>query len=344
MSCQLASDRLREVQAQPLLVVAGAVHDAVVVLREPRHEVLRVVVPAAHIEVRLVRQAAVTEDLLLVVAEAVAGGVVREHRGGVHHFLRGARARVRVRLIEREVTRAQRICLRVRPQPLRERKACLPGRSPLRGDDDDAVGRARAVDRGRGRSLQDLDRLDVVGIEVGDAIDAVVLRPGVHAGTRARNRIQSALDDRVGDGYAVHDVERLRVAEDRRDAAHLHLQTAARRSGVRRDVRSGDLPLKRVLDRRRLRSVDCFGTDRRHVIGEVSPRHVSRLPRDHLLAQPEHVGLELDVDLGLVGGHRDRGRSVANAANLERDRAVWSTLIENRPSAFEYAPALVPLT
>jgi hypothetical protein len=47
------------------------------------------------------------------------------------------------------------------PRPARD--------SPLRGDEDDAVGRLDAVQSGRGGTLHDLDVLDIVRIEVVDA-------------------------------------------------------------------------------------------------------------------------------------------------------------------------------
>src|SRR6185369_15429696 len=48
-----------------------------------------------------------------------------------------------------------------------------PALAALRLDDDDTIGRRRPVQRGRRRTLDDVDRLDVLGAERVEAVDAL---------------------------------------------------------------------------------------------------------------------------------------------------------------------------
>jgi hypothetical protein len=81
----------------------------------------------------------------------------------------------------------------------------------LRGDEHHALAGTRAVDGGRCRSLQDLHRLDVVGVDISRAIllgSAFVL-----TGSQALDQIEvGGGEARVVDGHAVDHKERLRLA------------------------------------------------------------------------------------------------------------------------------------
>src|SRR4029079_7777570 len=81
------------------------------------------------------------------------------------------------------------------------------------GDDDDAVRPARAVDRRRGRVLQDLDRLDVARVERGERIRRNLRRrlSGITPAVARILRVRIVLD-----GEAVDDIQRLIVARGRR--------------------------------------------------------------------------------------------------------------------------------
>src|SRR5690606_9214669 len=92
-----------------------------------------------------------------------------------------------------EAAEAQLVALHVRAQALREAEPRRADLTALGGDDHYTVGGLGTVDR-RGRGpLEDFDGGDVVRVEVGDAVDAVVLlRP-----TALRDRIEAARGDRV---------------------------------------------------------------------------------------------------------------------------------------------------
>ena len=89
-------------------------------------------------------------------------------------------------------------------EPLGHGELRLADLASLGRDDHDAVGGLGAVDRGGRPTLQDLDPLDVLGIEIGDAIDRVVLVPRVAAALGAAHRVLAVGDCRVADHDAVH--------------------------------------------------------------------------------------------------------------------------------------------
>ncbi len=128
----------------------------------------------------------------------------------------------------------------------------LPGTPALRGDHHDAVRAARAVDRGGGGILQDVDRLDLVGVDAGDGGDILA----AHAELRV-----VLLDDRD----AVDDVERLVAGVDRRWAAHAHGDAVAGVAGVLHHLNARRLTLERSIDacRGSVRDLRCRdGRDR----------------------------------------------------------------------------------
>ena len=99
----------------------------------------------------------------------------------------------------------------------------------LGGDDDHAVGAARTVDGRRGGVFQHLDRLDVVGVDVGQ-------RVGAGAGARKAG-VGSLAAAAVGE--SVNDVERLRVGAEGVGSAHVD------RNSPPPVLRRSDAPVRR---------------------------------------------------------------------------------------------------
>src|SRR5205814_10180894 len=99
--------------------------------------------------------------------------------------------------------------------------------------------------------LQNLKVLDLVGIEVRETVDGVVLDGGCPGTGGTRHRVDARRECRVGEDDAIDDVQRFAVAEDRGDAADLNLRAAARSTGVHVDRRADNFPLERVLERGR---------------------------------------------------------------------------------------------
>src|SRR4029077_5176838 len=64
---------------------------------------------------------------------------------------------------------------RGRPESLGQVKSRLSRLALLCRNDDHAIGASRSVDRAGRRTLEDLDVLDVVRVEVGRPVDALVL-------------------------------------------------------------------------------------------------------------------------------------------------------------------------
>src|SRR5581483_10080287 len=137
-------------------------------------------------EVRLIRDLGIAEQLALVVLRAridrLDVGVVRAGRRRADVLrvevlqvprlsaFEGGEGAQRQGVLDREVTE---LAVEV---PLRLARLAL-----LRRDDHHPGRGLRAVDRRRGGTLQDFDRLNVLGVDVGDAVDAVVFhawRPG----------------------------------------------------------------------------------------------------------------------------------------------------------------------
>src|SRR2546427_238648 len=78
--------------------------------------------------------------------------------------------------------RAHRVCQGKRPEALGHAETGRARVPASGGDHDHAVRCLRAVDRRSRRALQDLDVLDVVRVQVGDAVDRVVLARRVTTG------------------------------------------------------------------------------------------------------------------------------------------------------------------
>ena len=110
----------------------------------------------------------------------------------------------------------------------------LAGAPALGGDHHDAVRAARAVDRGGG-ILQDVDRLDLVGVDAADGSDILA----AHAELRV-----VLLDDR----NAVDDVEWLVAGVDRRRTAYADGDAVTRVAGVLHHLDTRGFPLERGID------------------------------------------------------------------------------------------------
>ena len=105
----------------------------------------------------------------------------------------------------------------------------------LRGYNDDAVGAAGTVDRGRGRVLKYFNRFDIVRVEVVDS---------------------------ASNYDAVDDVEWVRTVNGRR-SANAHDATRARLAGVLSHLNSGGAALKGLLHAQEAHVLDVLGLDLR---------------------------------------------------------------------------------
>ena len=144
------------------------------------------------------------------------------------------------------------LCAKLARSPARRRgEARLATGSPLGEDLYDAVVGTRAVERGSGGTSDYLNVLDVIRIEIGES----VLRIGACAEV-------GELAGLVVYDDAVDDVERIGAGDEGVDAAETDGDSAAARAArVLRDLRTGNLTLHRLIDRRRLRPTDQSGID-----------------------------------------------------------------------------------
>src|SRR5712692_4509079 len=92
------------------------------------------------------------------------------------------------------------------------------GAAGLRGDQYDALARAGAVDRPRSRARQDVQRLDVVGVQIHRPVRHH--RAFARVAAVVRIEVRSRLG-RVVNGNAIDHDEGLVVAHDRTDATDL---------------------------------------------------------------------------------------------------------------------------
>ena len=153
------------------------------------------------------------------------------------------------------------------------------GRSALREDLHHPIGPVRAVHRGRRRSLDDLDALDVLGRDVGDAV--------------ARD-------------HPVDDVQRIRPARDAGRAPQAKCRFTPRRSGLRHKAHTRDFPLdslQRVGARDRLQLVFVHGAHGEAELASIG--RVSHTSNDDFL-EPQRVGLQREVLTLRAGRKRDR--------------------------------------
>ena len=297
------SDALVHVQLEGLLVVARAGDDPAVVLDQPRDVVAGGLVPPIHAQRALEGEGGVPGQEFLVVVERVGRVEVgRVGAEGVHRVVH------RVELAQSEV-----VGLLEEAQTLREVEAWRAHQAALGGDQDHAVGGLRAVDRRRRRALEDLDALDVVGVEVGDPVRRVVLlAPADRVARRHRHHVHVRRDLVVADDHAVDDVERPVVPDDRRSAAQLHLDAAPGRAVVGLHVGPGDTALQGLLEAGDGSACKVLRAHRGNRVGKVLAAYSGRLPGHDDLVEVEHVPLELDGNVGLPGGNGDLDAAVAD--------------------------------
>ena len=204
------------------------------------------------------------------------------------------------------------------PYPLGDVGARLSRFPTVGRDDDHAVYTLGAVDRRGGGTAQDVDRRDVVGIEIGQPVDRVVLLLAVVA-RRLRvsarsHREQPRRNGRIAVNDAVDHEQGVRGSDHGVRAADLNLGTAARRTGVLLDVSPRDSSLERAIDRRSGHARDFRARhDRRRRRG-VGPGNPGLLAGDHHRLEVKHVGVECHIGGVLTG--RD-----LHLAPLERDAA-----------------------
>ena len=238
--------------------------------------------------------------------EKIPGVVVSLHRGARTPAFDAAAHPVTV-LEVRQAERALERKVRSEGHGLPFRGAALLGR-----DQDHAVGGLTAVQRGRRGALEDRDALDVLGIEVRDAVAAVAV---ARIGDTPDGRI-GLLRRRVENRHAVDHVQRLIVAGHRADAADADLGGGARTRRAFVYLHAGRLAREREnhvrrLDVRELRSLDLVG--RIGQVGIVAFQSQSR--HDHV-GDSFHVLLQRDVQPGAVFG-RDTAGHIAHARDVE---------------------------
>ena len=193
----------------------------------------------------------------------------------------------------------------------------------LRGDEDDAVGTLRTVERGGRGARQHRHRLDVLGVEVGDTL--VVAAVGRLVDTLGLGRAEARK------GNTVDHVEGVVVAVDRLHAAHHHTRRTARtrRAGV--DLQTGDLTRKRVDEVGVLHRIDDVARDLLHVVGQRLLLTLDTECGDH--DGVEHLVVLLHDDLQRrPARNRNRHLAVADERHLEH---VARLGLRQREVAFE---------
>ena len=194
-----------------------------------------------------------------------------------------------------------------------ERHLLFLGAAALGRNQDDAVGSLAAVQRGRRGSLKNRHALDVLGIEVRDAVAAVAV-----AG------VGDASDGRIGlfgrgvqHRHTVDHIQRLVVAGHRTDAADTHFGRSARPRGARIDLHAGRLARQRKnhirgFDGRQLPALDLVGG-----IGQVGIVAFEAEGRHDNLCNGLHILLQHDLQFG-ARARFDGAGSVADIGEIER--------------------------
>jgi hypothetical protein len=213
---------LIDVGPQRLLLVPGIDGDALVVLDQAGDVVAGLLGAAAHAGRGLVGQRLPAVDLVLDVEAAT-----RLEQRGDQRRVAVDRECLRQRV---EGPPPQLVRAAEHPEALGEAELRLAGLAFLGGDDHDAVGGLGAVDRRRRAALQDLDPLDVFGVEVRDAVGRVVLIPRVAARLGRGDRVGAVRDRVIADHHPVDHEERVGARVDRGDASEVDLDAAARRA------------------------------------------------------------------------------------------------------------------
>ena len=160
----------------------------------------------------------------------------------------------------------------------------------LGGDQHDAVGGARAVDRRRGGVLQHLDRLDVREVERRQRTHALAERIERRRVVRQRN--------------AVDHVERLVAGAERRRTADAHLLGRAEVTRAGRDRHTGDAALEELRGRHHAAHVLLGGLELADGVGHQTAALRTVTDHDHLV-ESHVVVFEPDfIELGRIA-HRN---------------------------------------
>ena len=332
---ETGTQQLVQVGAKRLLLVAGVRRDPAVFLDEARQEIRRLIIAAGDARVGLDRERVLAVQGFLVVEERaraarqVADAPDKRPRCGVARDLWSPHAE-RIGRIAVDA-RPHPVCEGKRAEALRDAEARRARPPTPRVDDDHAVRCLGAVDCGRRRALQHLDALDIVWVEIGDAVDGVVLVRGVAPCSRGCDGIHVARDGIIRDHYPVYHDEWIDARVNGRHAAQVDLAAAARRARVHLHQGARDLSLEGAFERRRRGAVQLLGVHRRHSVREVPLLDGGRLARDYHGLEIEHILLEADLDADLVGRDRYVPVPESDTANLERHRSGGSRQGELAP-------------
>ena len=179
-------------------------------------------------------------------------------------------------------------------------------------NEDHAVGGLAAVQGGGRGTLEDRDALDILGIEIRDAVAAVAV-PGI--GHTAYGRV-GLLGGRIENGHTVDHIERLVVAGDRPHAADAYLGRSARTRRVLVHLHAGRLARKRqdqvgILHRRELRPPDLIGR-----IGQVGIVAFEPQRRHDHLGDRLHILLQHDFEFG-TGSRPDTLVDIPQTRDIE---------------------------
>ena len=179
-------------------------------------------------------------------------------------------------------------------------------------NEDHAVGGLTAVQGGGRGTLEDRDALDILGVEVRNAVAAIAV-PGI--GHTAYGRV-GLLGGRIENGHTVDHIERLVVAGDRPHAADAYLGRSARTRGVLVHLHAGRLARKRqdqvgILHRRELRPPDLIGR-----IGQVGIVAFEPQRRHDHLGDRLHILLQHDFEFG-TGSRPDTLVDIPQTRDIE---------------------------
>jgi hypothetical protein len=317
-SCELVADGLVEVQSARRAARPGQDLDALGLLVVQRAEEAGVAGTARRREDRLGGRTVVLVELALPVILGASGRAVRL-RDRIRLF-RTAEPRLDLR-IARELARPEQARGLLGSHTLRDVEARCAGLALLGRDDDHAVGGARSVDGGGRGRLQHLDVLDIVGVEVRKTVDHLILRRRRAAG-RTGDRRQTAGNGRVGHDDAIHHVERITLAEDRRGAADLDLHAAARYAAILEDGRADDLARQVAFDRLGRHGEQFLGRHRCNGRRRIALVNRRRLTGHGHAFELQHIPVERKVRRGRPGSNADTGALEADRTSNECQVAI----------------------
>src|SRR5688572_5474229 len=187
-----------------------------------------------------------------------------------------------------------------------ERELRGPRTTALGANHDDAVRRARSVDRGRGGVLQDVDRLDLVRADAGDRGDVLA----------TERHLAEVLAQH---GNAVDDPQRLIAGGDRRGATNAYGDTDTGIARVLDDLHARRLPLERRVNTGDDGILNLLASDRRDRAAQLTPNAGAVSGGDDLTQHARDRG-EHEVNVRrLVGAHRDAALQWGVAKPLHAD-------------------------